>query len=45
MQTLSAAGQNVRFGAQVGMNQSGNAAAVWSRFGGVNWRIQAAAGP
>jgi hypothetical protein len=45
IQTLSDAGQNVHFGAQVGMTQNGNAAAVWSRFGGANWRVQAAAGP
>jgi DNA-binding beta-propeller fold protein YncE len=33
------------FEAQVALDQSGNAAAVWRRFGGANWRIQAAVGP
>jgi hypothetical protein len=30
---------------QIAVNQAGNAAAVWSRFGGFAWRVQAAFGP
>jgi hypothetical protein len=45
VQTLSAAGQDAANGGKVGIDQSGHAVAVWSRFGGTNWRIQAAAGP
>jgi hypothetical protein len=43
-QFLSAAGQHAQ-DPHVGIAQSGNAVAVWRRFDGANWRIQAAAGP
>jgi hypothetical protein len=53
VETLSAAGQNapdpafpgVLAGPKVALDETGHAVAVWSRFGGANWRIQAAAGP
>jgi uncharacterized protein YheU (UPF0270 family) len=43
-QTLSAAGQHADQ-PQVGVDQSGNAAAAWERYDGLYWRIQASVGP
>jgi hypothetical protein len=44
VQTLSAPGQHAR-SPQVAVDPGGNAVAVWGRYDGTNWRIQAAAGP
>jgi hypothetical protein len=44
VQDLSAAGQNANY-PQLDVDSNGNAIAVWQRFDGTNWRIQAAAGP
>jgi len=44
-QFLSDPWQQIGGGPRVAVNQSGNAAAVWRRFGGANWRVQAAVGP
>jgi hypothetical protein len=43
-QTLSAAGQDA-LSPRIKIDQSGDAVAVWRRFGGASWRIQAAIGP
>jgi hypothetical protein len=43
-QILSAFGRNAEF-PHVAVNPSGKAAAVWRRFNGTNWIVQAAAGP
>jgi hypothetical protein len=44
VRTLSAPGQDTRV-VRVAVDQSGRAVAIWNRFDGANWRIQAAAGP
>jgi hypothetical protein len=44
IQTLSGAGQDA-FAPQVAVDSGGNAVAVWRRFDGTNFRVQAAAGP
>jgi hypothetical protein len=44
IQTLSNAGQDA-FDPQVAVDSTGDALAVWERFDGANWRIQAATGP
>jgi hypothetical protein len=41
---LSDPGQRA-FNPQVGVDEGGDAVAAWSRFGGANWRVQAATGP
>jgi FG-GAP-like repeat len=42
--TLSAQGQNADL-PQVAVAPSGDTAAIWQRFDGTNWRVQAAVGP